>query len=133
MPDEIIESAKMDGASQFLTFFRIVIPVSKPALATIGLFLSFAYWNDWFMAMLYLRSDYMHKFPLQYVLVSIERNMEFLTRNSAFMSATAQAARLPLESARMALVVIVVLPIACAYPFFQKYFISGLTIGAVKG
>jgi len=133
VPDEVVESAKMDGASQFLIFFRIVLPISKPALATIGLFLSFMYWNDWFMSMLYIRSDHMHMYSLQFVLINIERNMEFLRQSSEFITATMSADRLPLESARMALVVIVVLPIACAYPFFQRYFVSGLTIGAVKG
>ena len=133
VPDEVIESAKIDGASQFLIFFRIVLPISKPALATIGLFLSFMYWNDWFMSMLYIRSDYMQMYALQYVLINIERNMEFLRQSSDFISATVSVDRLPLESTRMALVVLVVLPIACAYPFFQQYFVSGLTIGAVKG
>ena len=133
VPDSIIESAKIDGATQLLTFFRIVMPISKPALATIGLFLSFAYWNDWFLAMLYLKSNYSHMYPLQYVLIGIERNIDFLVQNSQFFSATMSGGRIPTESARMALVVIVVLPIACSYPFFQKYFISGLTIGAVKG
>jgi len=133
VPDEIIESAKMDGASQFLIFFRIVLPISKPALATIGLFLSFMFWNDWFMSMLYIRSDFAQMFTLQYVLVQIERNMLFLQQSSDFMTATTSAERNPLESARMALVVVAVLPIACAYPFFQQYFVTGLTIGAVKG
>lgn len=133
IPDSIIESAKIDGASQLLTFFRIVLPISLPALATIGLFLSFAYWNDWFMAMLYIKSDHMHMYPLQYVLINIERNMDFLVRNSEFFSASMSGGRIPTESVRMALVVIVVVPIACSYPFFQKYFVSGLTIGAVKG
>ena len=133
VPDSIIESAKIDGATQLFIFFRIVLPISLPALATIGLFLSFAYWNDWFMALLYIRSDHQQMYPLQYVLISIERNIDFLMRNAEFFSATMSSARIPAESARMALVVIVVLPIACAYPFFQRYFISGLTIGAVKG
>ena len=133
VPDSIIESAKIDGATQLLTFFRIVLPISKPALATIGLFLSFAYWNDWFQAMLYLKSDHSQMYPLQYVLIGIERNIDFLVRNTQYFSATMSGSRIPTESARMALVVIVVLPIACSYPFFQKYFISGLTIGAVKG
>ncbi len=134
VPDSVIESAKIDGASQLRTFFTIVLPISLPALATIGLFLSFAYWNDWFMAMLYIKSNNMHMFPLQFVLISIERNMEFLARNAEFISAAGGGtSNIPVESVRMALVVIVVLPIACSYPFFQKYFISGLTIGAVKG
>jgi putative aldouronate transport system permease protein len=71
-------------------------------------------------------------YPLQYVLISIERNMDFLLRNATFFSATVTGARIPAESVRMALVVIVVIPIACVYPFFQRYFITGLTIGAVK-
>jgi putative aldouronate transport system permease protein len=133
VPDSVIESAKIDGASQTFIFFRIVLPISLPALATIGLFLSFAYWNDWFLALLYIRSDHMQMYPLQYVLISIERNIDFLMRNAEFFTATMKIDRIPAESARMALVVIVVLPIACAYPFFQRYFISGLTIGAVKG
>ena len=133
IPDSIIESAKIDGASQLRTFFRIVLPISLPALATIGLFLSFAYWNDWFMAMLYIKSDHTHMYPLQYVLINIERNMDFLLRNTEFFSASMSGGRIPAESVRMALVVIVVVPIACSYPFFQKYFVSGLTIGAVKG
>ncbi|MDR3120949.1 MAG: carbohydrate ABC transporter permease [Clostridiales bacterium] len=133
VPDSIIESARIDGASQLFTFFRIVLPISKPALATIGLFLSFAYWNDWFLAMLYLKSDHQFMYPLQYVLIRIEQNIDFLVSNTQYFSATMSGGRIPAESSRMALVVIVVLPIACSYPFFQKYFISGLTIGAVKG
>lgn len=132
VPDSIVESAKMDGASQHLIFFRIILPISLPALATIGLFLSFAYWNDWFSALLYIQSTHQHMYPLQYVLVSIDRSLQFLTRNAQFMSGT-DTSRLPAESARMAIVMVVVIPIALSYPFFQKYFVSGLTIGAVKG
>jgi len=132
VPDSIIESAKMDGASQHLIFFRIILPISLPALATIGLFLSFAYWNDWFSALLYIQSTHQHMYPLQYVLVSIDRSLQFLTRNAQFMGGE-DTSRLPAESARMAIVMVVVIPIALSYPFFQKYFVSGLTIGAVKG
>ncbi len=133
VPDEIIESGKIDGASQMRIFFTIVLPISLPALATIGLFLSFAYWNDWFSAMLYIQSNHTYLYPLQYVLINIQQNLEFLTRNAQYISALGGASRLPAEAARMALVVIVVLPIACSYPFFQRYFVTGLTIGAVKG
>ena len=133
VPDSVIESAKIDGATQMRIFFTIVLPISLPALATIGLFLSFAYWNDWFSALIYIRSDHTSLYPLQYVLISIQQNLEFLTRNAQYIGAAGGASRLPAESARMALVVIVVLPIACSYPFFQRYFVSGLTIGAVKG
>lgn len=132
VPDSVIESGKIDGASQFRIFCQLVLPISLPAIATIGLFLTFAYWNDWYQASLYLDSSYRALFPLQYVLVSIENSVDFLTRNAAFMSASSMA-ELPSETMRMAIVVIIVLPIACSYPFFQKYFISGLTIGAVKG
>ena len=132
VPDSIIESGKLDGASQLRIFLQLVLPISLPAIATIGLFFTFAYWNDWYQALLYLRSTHAHLYPLQYVLVSIERSIDFLTKNAAYMSADTMT-DLPSETMRMAIVVVVVLPIAFSYPFFQKYFISGLTIGAVKG
>jgi len=132
VPDSIIESAKMDGARQLRIFGQIVLPISLPAIATIGLFFTFAYWNDWFLARLYLDSNRQDLYPLQYVLISIERNIEFMTRNAQFMTA-GSTSDLPGETIRMAIVMVVVLPIACSYPFFQRYFISGLTIGAVKG
>lgn len=132
IPDSIIESAKMDGANQFIIFFKLILPISLPGLAAIGLFLAFTYWNDWYMAMLYM--DDSGSFPLQYVLMRIEKNVEFLANNGAIMgNATELANRLPSETIRMAIVMVVVLPITATYPFFQKYFISGLTIGAVKG
>lgn len=132
IPDSVIESAKIDGARQIRIFTQIVLPVSLPAIATIGLFFTFGYWNDWFQARLYLNTNRQELYPLQYVLISIERNIEYLTRNAQFMTAGTRD-NLPSETIRMAIVMIVVLPIACSYPFFQKYFISGLTIGAVKG
>ena len=132
IPDSVIESAKMDGAGQHLIFFRIVLPISLPAMATIGLFLSFAYWNDWFSTLIYIQSTHQHMYPLQYVLISIDRSLQFLTRSAQYLSGE-DMSRLPAESARMAIVMIVVIPIALSYPFFQKYFVSGLTIGAVKG
>ena len=132
IPDSIIESGKLDGASQLRIFVQLVLPISLPAIATIGLFFTFAYWNDWYQALLYLRSTHTHLYPLQYVLVSIERSIEWMTKNAAYMSADS-VADMPSETMRMAVVVIIVAPIACSYPFFQKYFISGLTIGAVKG
>lgn len=133
VPDEVIESARIDGASQFRIFFRIVMPLSLPAVATIGLFLSFAYWNSWFLALLYIQSTHKHMYPLQYVLMSIERTIQDLVRNAQFMLPMEAFQSLPTEAVRMAIVVVAVLPIALSYPFFQKYFISGLTIGAIKG
>lgn len=132
IPDSIIESAKIDGASQWTVFFRIVLPISKPVLATIGLFLAFGYWNDWFQSSLYIRSDSLKS--LQAMLNDMQKNLEFLTKNpTAQLSSAALKKSMPQESVRMAIAFVVAVPIACIYPFFQKYFISGLTVGAVKG
>ena len=133
VPEELIESAKMDGARQFTIFFKIVLPISLPVLATIGLFLCFAYWNDWYQSMLYI--DDQRLYSLQALLNAIMTNVNMLAQNAAAMGASMAdtVANMPKEAARMAIVVVIVLPIACAYPFFQKYFISGLTVGAVKG
>ena len=131
VPDEIIESGKIDGASQLRVFVQLVLPISLPALATVALFLTFAYWNDWYQASLYIESRQHNLFPLQYVLVNIEKNIQYLASNDMAMSANSSA--LPSETMRMAIVVISVVPIMFSYPFFQKYFISGLTVGAVKG
>lgn len=128
VPDSIIESARIDGASEFRIFIKIVIPLAIPGIATIALFSTLAYWNDWFNAMLYI--DYQNLVPLQHMLMKIEKNMEFIRQN-AMLSGEVMSA-LPQESVRMAMVVVSTLPIACTYPFFQKYFISGLTIGGVK-
>lgn len=132
VPDSIIESAKIDGARQLRIFLQIVLPISLPAIATIGLFFTFGYWNDWFQARMYLNTNRQDLYPLQYLLMSIQSNIEFFTRSSQFMSAGTEM-KLPGETIRMAIVMVVVIPIACSYPFFQRYFISGLTIGAVKG
>lgn len=134
VPEELIESAKMDGASQLRIFFSIVIPISLPALATVGLFLSFAYWNDWQNALLYVAGEEA-LWPLQYVLIRIENDIMFLANNPYITDATMMAMRqnLPEDGIRMALVVLTITPIALVYPFFQKYFVSGLTVGAVKG
>lgn len=134
VPEELIESAKMDGASQLLTFFKVVFPISLPALATIGLFLSFGYWNDWQNALLYVTGD-QKLWPMQFMLMRIEKEILFLANNPYLSDMTMAAMRqnLPEDGIRMALVVLTVLPIALVYPFFQKYFVSGLTVGAVKG
>ena len=133
VPDSLNESAKIDDAGQFTIFFRIVLPISLPLLATIGLFLCSSYWNDWYQSMLYIDDTTLKS--LQALLNDIMTNITALAANASSMgiSAVELAANMPKESARMAIVVIIVLPIACAYPYFQKYFISGLTVGAVKG
>ena len=132
IPDSIIESAKMDGASQLRIFGQIVLPISKPVLATIGLFLVFGYWNDWFQSSLYISDSKL--VSLQALLNNMMKNLEYIANNpSAGLSLQQYRNSMPSESVRMAIAIIIVIPIACAYPFFQKYFISGLTVGAVKG
>ncbi|MBE5965468.1 MAG: carbohydrate ABC transporter permease [Lachnospiraceae bacterium] len=132
IPESVVESAKIDGASELRLFFQIVIPMALPGLATIGLFLTLAYWNDWFNAMLYIDDNSI--IPLQYLLIKIESNMEFFINNATVMGidGVEMALNLPKESTKMAIVVIATLPIIFAYPFFQRYFVKGLTIGAVK-
>lgn len=132
IPDAVIESARIDGASQWTIFFRIVLPISKPVLATIGLFLAFGYWNDWYQSLLYIKSDELKS--LQAMLNSMQKDLEFLTKNpTAGLTQSDMIKAMPQESVRMAIAFVVAVPIACIYPFFQKYFISGLTVGAVKG
>ena len=132
IPESIIESAKIDGAAQFRIFGSIVLPISKPVLATIGLFLSFGYWNDWFQSSLYITDGRL--FSLQALLNKMITQIQYIAGNpSAGASLQQYISQMPTEGVRMAIAVVVVIPIACAYPFFQKYFISGLTIGAVKG
>ena len=132
LPDSVVESAKIDGASEWRLFFKIVIPMALPGLATIGLFLTLGYWNDWFNAMMYI--DNQDWIPLQYLLIKIESSIDFLANNKAMMGVEGiqAAANMPKETIKMAIVVISTLPIIFAYPFFQRYFVNGLTIGAVK-
>ena len=132
IPDGIIESAKIDGATQMRTFLSIVVPISKPLFATIALFLSFGYWNDWFQSSLYISDT--NLYSLQALLDHVQRNIEVMANNPSLGVSTAQYVNsMPKEGARMAMAIIIIIPIACCYPFFQKYFISGLTVGAVKG
>ncbi len=132
IPDSIVEAAKIDGANQFNIYTRIILPVSKPLLSTISLFLSFGYWNDWFQSSLYINNNRL--MSLQAILNNIQKNVEFLANNpSAGLSIQEYKTMMPTESARMAIAVLIVVPIACAYPFFQRYLVSGLTIGSVKG
>jgi putative aldouronate transport system permease protein len=133
VPDAIIESGKMDGAGEFRVLFLLVLPISLPGIATIALFSTLGYWNDWFNALLYIESDSL--VPLQALLMRIENNMQFIIQNSALLNSgqgKELLISLPQETSRMAMVVLVTGPIVLAYPFFQRYFIQGLTIGAVK-
>lgn len=133
IPGELMESAKIDGAGEYRTFFQITFPLLKPSLAAVGFMMATAYWNDWQNALLYIKSD--NKKPLQLMLVNIQKSIEFLL-NSNNVPAAARAAmggNIPQYSATMATVLVVIGPIMIAYPFFQKYFVKGLTVGSVKG
>lgn len=133
IPGELMESAKIDGAGEYRTFFQITFPLLKPSLAAVGFMMATAYWNDWQNALLYITSD--NKKPLQLMLVNIQKSIEFLL-NSNNVPAAARAAmggNIPQYSATMATVLVVIGPIMIAYPFFQKYFVKGLTVGSVKG
>ena len=133
IPEELMEAAKIDGSGEYRTFFQITLPLMKPSLAAVGFMMATAYWNDWQNAMMYITSD--NKKPLQLLLVNIQKSIEFLLNNNN-VPATVRAAMggsIPQYSSTMATVIIVIGPIMVAYPFFQKYFIKGLTVGSVKG
>lgn len=134
IPDSLFEAARIDGAGHFRIFFQIVMPLFKAGLATIGLFRLVGSWNDWFTGKLYIEN--VNLIPLQTMLTRIMDSIQFIKENTANLS-DAQIKQilkdLPTESARMAITIISVAPILFAYPFFQRYFVSGLTIGSVKG
>jgi len=133
IPGELMEAAKIDGAGDYRTFFQITLPLMKPALAAVGFMMATTYWNDWQNALLYITTD--AKKPLQLLLINIQKSIEFLLNNNN-VPASARAAMggtIPQYSATMATVVVVIAPIMVIYPFFQKYFIKGLTVGSVKG
>lgn len=132
VPDSLIEAAAIDGSGEYNTLFRIIVPIAKPGIATVALLNALAFWNEWFIAMLYVRDA--KYIPLQYLLMQMQNKVDFLVKNSSLIGAEAAniMSSLPKDSLRMALVVLIVIPIACAYPFFQRFIISGLTIGSVK-
>lgn len=133
IPNELMEAAKIDGAGEYRTFFQITLPLLKPSMAAVGFMMATAYWNDWQNALLYITTD--SKKPLQLLLVNIQKSIEFLL-NNVNVPASVRAAMggsIPQYSATMATVIVVIGPIMVVYPFFQKYFIKGLTVGSVKG
>jgi putative aldouronate transport system permease protein len=131
IPTSLIEAAKIDGAREGYIFFRIIVPISKPAFATIGLFCAFTYWNDWWLSLLYI--DNPRLVSLQFYLYRIMNNINFLTSGLRPGNITIDISQLPGETARMALCVLAAGPMLVIFPFFQKHFVRGLTIGAVKG
>lgn len=129
IPKTIIESAKIDGAGEFTIFLKLILPLAKPGLATIGLFIALDYWNDWYNAMLYM-TDYM-KFPLQYMLYTTLSATEAMSRISS--ASSIPVGDMPSQSLKLAMAIIATGPIILVYPFVQKYFVKGITVGAVKG
>lgn len=134
VPESLIDAAKIDGCGEVRTLFSIVVPMIKPALATVGLFIALAYWNDWYNAMLYIKSE--DKYPLQYFLYQKVNDIEAykkLVADGTVSSAVISSVSLPTQTLKMALTVVVTGPIVLAYPLVQKYFVQGISIGAVKG
>lgn len=129
VPTELLEASFIDGAGEFQTYFRIVLPLTKPGLATVGLLILFGYWNDWYQGMLYI--DDMNLVPLQLLLYKIISNIQFIMKNS--FNAMNSTGSFPTIAARMATCVIAIAPMLFAFPFFQKYLSKGLTLGSVKG
>ncbi|WP_081756623.1 carbohydrate ABC transporter permease [Gorillibacterium massiliense] len=136
IPGELLESGKIDGAGEFRIFFQIVIPLSLPVLATVGLFQTLAYWNDWFNSMVFIDGVGNHNVSLQFLMYKTMLDIQFLSSNSTAAAEIAKGGgylSFPQETVRMAMAVLGIGPIILAYPFFQRYFIAGLTVGAVKG
>lgn len=131
IPDEMHESAKIDGAGEYTIFFKIFIRLMTPALATIGLFTALGYWNDWWLGLMLI--DKTNLQPLQLMLRTIVSNIMFLKASTNSAAMQALVAVLPSEGIKMAICVITIGPIVFLYPFLQKYFVKGIMIGAVKG
>ena len=127
LPEELLDAARIDGCGEWRTFFTIVIPLSTPGLATIGLFAMLAYWNDWFTPLLYIEQPKLY--PIQYLLYTVVNNMQFLDVLSQQAGLRVDPPRIP---ARMAMVAVSVGPILLAYPFVQRYFVRGIRLGSLK-
>jgi putative aldouronate transport system permease protein len=131
VPNEIIESARMDGASEWRIYLQIVLPLSLPGLATVALFSAVGIWNNFFNALLLV--DESKYYSLQYTIYTTLNNIRFLMENADKLVGLVDVSNLPSQTFRMAMAVVTIGPIIFAYPFFQRYFIRGLTLGAVKG
>jgi putative aldouronate transport system permease protein len=130
IPHAITESAKIDGAGDFTIFVRLILPMATPALATIGLFIALGYWNEWYNAMLFLSADMKYR-PLQLFLYGVITSADFIKNSSA--SSNVPLRDVPLESMKMATAIVATGPVILFYPCVQRYFIQGITVGAVKG
>ena len=131
VPDSLIEAAQLDGASELKIFYKVMLPLSKPAVATIGLFTGITYWNDWTNGLYYINNEKLYS--IQQLLMKIMDNIQALRSNSTASLLGTGAVELPGTSIRMAMAVIGILPILLIYPFVQKYLVKGVVVGAVKG
>lgn len=129
IPESIEESAKIDGAGDYKILFRIMVPLALPGIATITLFITLQYWNDWWLGLMLINKS--NIVPLQLLLMRIMMNMQFMQQNLSTLAFGTM--KFPAESTRMAMCIVAIGPIVFAYPFFQRYFIKGLTVGAIKG
>lgn len=130
IPEELFESAKIDGANDFRIYYSVVLKLAMPGIATVGLFLALTYWNDWFMSSLFINDVSMYQ--LQYYLYNTINTMMFVSQMATGTGVTL-GRDIPTESTKMAMAIVVTGPIIFLYPFVQRYFVKGLTIGAVKG
>lgn len=131
LPESLFEAAKMDGASEYRIFFTIAVPLSKPVIATVAFLGALAKWNEWYNAMLYVRSEKL--IPLQYMLQRMMLNLQTLLDAMTNAPSMVNIQDLPGENLRMAMLVVAIGPMMMIFPFFQKYFTRGMTVGAVKG
>lgn len=131
LPDSLAESAKIDGANDMFILWKIILPISKPGLATIGLFYALSYWNEWYKCLLYIDTSHSKLYTLQYLIQRILRQVNYAANLPS--EAAALQGQLPTYSFRMATIVVTIGPIILLYPFLQKYFVQGLTVGSVKG
>ncbi|WP_352398738.1 carbohydrate ABC transporter permease [[Clostridium] aminophilum] len=130
IPEEILEAARLDGASEFRLYYQFVLPMSKPILLTVGVFEAFSYWNSWYENLIYTDSAHSEQYMLQYILYNMEKSASYITSNENISGAVMRA--IPTESLRMALASLIMLPIIIVYPFLRRYFVRGLTAGGGK-
>lgn len=130
IPEALSESGRIDGANDIRILFSIILPISLPGIATVGLFYALAYWNEWYKALLYIHTEW--KYPLQYLIMQIQKNIQYVQQNAA-QAGVVTDGLVPAETTQMATAVVTIGPIILLYPFLQKYFVQGLTVGSVKG
>ena len=131
IPEEVVEAATIDGSGEYGIFFKIILPLSKPVLATVGLMIFLVKWNDWYVSMLYINDQ--NLVSLQYFLQRIMQNINLIKNADAGMAGMLNASEIPTETVRMAMAVVVAGPALFVFPFFQKYFVKGMTVGSGKG